>query len=135
MAGNKKLFRYYYWVILEFFKKHSRLILLSFFISFVAIIGFLSLSPYIKVAMTKQEVIGLVGQYDINNPPDEIVNKISNGLVTVTDKGEIIPVIANSWEVDPQGTRYRSISRTIFSGEIIKNLRAKTYLTISKTLR
>ncbi|MCL4364112.1 ABC transporter substrate-binding protein [Patescibacteria group bacterium] len=104
---QKKTLRYYYWLVIEFFKKNSRLIAISFFISFIGIIAFLSVSPYIKIALNREETIGLVGNYDLNNPPDEIVNKISNGLVTVTDKGEIIPVIANSWEVKDGGKIYR----------------------------
>lgn len=79
----------------------------SFFISFIGIIGFLSVSPFIKTALAPEEVIGLIGNYTVENPPEEIVNKISNGLVTVTDKGEIIPVIANSWEIKESGREYR----------------------------
>lgn len=107
MAGKKLVFRYYYWLFIEFFKKNSRLIIISFFISFIGIIALLSVSPYIKLALTQEQVVGLVGNYDLNNPPDEIVNKVSNGLVTVTEKGEIIPVISNSWEVKSQGKQYR----------------------------
>ena len=104
---QKKAFRYYYWLAIEFFKKNGRLIAISFFISFLVIIGFLSISPYIKVALTREETIGLVGNYDLNNPPEEMAAKISNGLVSISEKGKIIPVIANSWEVKKGGQEYR----------------------------
>lgn len=104
---NKKAFRYYYWLFLEFVKKYSRLILMSFFIGFISLIGFLSVSPYLKSIFNKQEIIGLVGNYDFTNLPDEIMTKISNGLVSVNEKGEIIPVLANSWEVKNEGKQYR----------------------------
>lgn len=104
---NKKLFRYYYWLFIEFFKKNSQLIFISFFTSFVFIVVFLSVSPYIKVLFVKERKIGLVGNYDLNNPPEEIVKNISNGLVTVSNKGEIIPVIASSWEVKDNAKKYR----------------------------
>ncbi|MFA6081001.1 MAG: ABC transporter substrate-binding protein [Patescibacteria group bacterium] len=104
---NKKAFRYYYWLLLEFIKKYSRLILMSFFIGFISLIGFLSVSPYLKLIFNKQEVIGLVGRYDFTNLPDEIMTKVSNGLVTISEKGEIIPVLANSWEVKDGGKQYR----------------------------
>ncbi len=107
MDSKKKIFRYYYWLIIEFFKKYSRVIAISFFVSFIGIIGFLSISPYIKIAMTREEVIGMVGNFDLNNPPEELASKISNGLVIVSEKGEIIPVIANSWEVKNGGKEYR----------------------------
>jgi len=104
---NKKAFRYYYWLFLEFVKKYSRLILMSFFIGFISLIGFLSVSPYLKSIFNKQEIIGLVGNYDFTNLPDEIMTKVSNGLVTINEKGEIIPVLANSWEVKDEGKQYR----------------------------
>ena len=107
IAFEKKTFRYYYWLVIEFFKKYSRLIAISFFVSFVVIVGFLSISPYIKVALTKEVVVGLVGNYDLNNPPEELAIRISNGLVSISEKGEIIPVIANSWEVKQNGKEYR----------------------------
>ena len=107
MALKKQVVRYYYWLVLEFFKKNGRSVIISFFVSFFGIIGLLSVSPYIKIATTKVEIVGLIGNYDLNNPPEEVINKISNGLVTVTEKGEIIPVIANSWEMLSDGKEYR----------------------------
>ncbi len=104
---KKKIFRYYYWLFLEFIKKYSRLILMSFFIGFISLIGFLSVSPYLKLIFNKQEIIGLVGNYNFTNLPDEIMTKVSNGLVTINEKGEIIPVLANSWEVKEQEKQYR----------------------------
>src|SRR3989344_918037 len=104
---KKNFFRYYYWLFLEFVKKYSRLILMSFFIGFISLIGFLSVSPYLKLIFNKQEIIGSVGNYDFTNLPDEILTKVSNGLVTVNEKGEIIPVLANSWEVKEKGKQYR----------------------------
>ncbi len=104
---NRKTFRYYYWLFLEFIKKYSRLILMSFFIGFISLIGFLSVSPYLKLMFNKQESIGLLGKYDFTNLPDEVMTKVSNGLVTISEKGEIIPVLANSWEVKDNGKQYR----------------------------
>ena len=80
---------------------------MSFFIGFISLIGFLSVSPYLKLIFNKQEIIGLIGSFDFTNLPDEIMTKVSNGLVTVNEKGEIVPVLANSWEVKDQGKQYR----------------------------
>ena len=104
---KKNFFRYYYWLFLEFIKKYSRLILMSFFIGFISLIGFLSVSPYLKLIFNKQEIIGLVGNYNFTNLPDKIMKKVSNGLVTINEKGEIVPVLANSWEVKDKGKQYR----------------------------
>ncbi len=108
MLSPKKTIRYYYWVVVEFTKKHLRLILLSFLLSFIFVIGIISLSPYFEnLFASRQEIIGLAGQYDFNNLPDEVLNKISNGLVYVDEKGEIIPVLSTSWEVKDGGKVYR----------------------------
>ena len=80
---------------------------MSFFIGFITLIGFLSVSPYLKLLFNKQETIGLIGSYSFTNLPDEVMTKVSNGLVTINEKGEIIPVLANSWEVKDGGKQYR----------------------------
>ncbi len=108
MAIDKKTFRYYYWLTEEFIKKHLKLIFLSFFISFIFIISFISLSPYLETFINaKREIIGLVGRYDVNNLPEEITFKISNGLIFINEKGEIIPTLASTWEVLNGGREYR----------------------------
>ncbi len=104
---NKKNIRYYFWLIGAFFKKYRYLIFLSFFISFLIIVFFVSLSPYIETLLIKQNVIGLVGRYSLNNPPEEITKKISNGLLTINEKGKVISVLAKSWEEKDNGLRYR----------------------------
>ncbi|MBI1863248.1 hypothetical protein HYS00_03955 [Candidatus Microgenomates bacterium] len=47
MTDRRKKFRYYYWFALEFTKKHSRKILLSFFLSFFVIVSVISFSSYL----------------------------------------------------------------------------------------
>ena len=87
---NKKAFRYHYWLFLEFTKKYSRLILMSFY-RIHQFDWLLSVSPYLKSIFNKQEIIGLVGNYDFINLPDEILIKVSNGLVTINEKGVSFP--------------------------------------------
>lgn len=108
MIISKKTFRYYYWLIVEFIKKHLRIIALSFFLSFFIIIALISFAPFVQtILLTKKEIIGLVGDYNLNSVPDEILNKISNGLLFINEKGEFIPTIASTWEVADQGKEYR----------------------------
>ncbi|MBI2641849.1 ABC transporter substrate-binding protein [Candidatus Roizmanbacteria bacterium] len=105
---NKKTLRYYYWLLIEFIKKNLKILLLSFFLSFILIIGAISFSPYIdSLLFTKRNVIGTLGNYDFNSLPQEITSKISNGLVFINEKGEIIPALASSWEVSKDGKEYR----------------------------
>ncbi len=104
---NKKTFRYYYWLVLEFVKKHVKLILLSFFLTFIFIISFISLSPYlVNLLISKQDVIGMVGNYDINSLPEEITDKISAGLLLTNEKGQLIPAITSTWDITNKGKTY-----------------------------
>lgn len=108
----KKTFRYYYWLTEEFIKKHLRIIALSFFLSFVLIIALISFAPYIQANfLTKKEVIGIVGDYDHSQLPEEITTKISSGLLFINEKGEFIPALASNWEVSEDGKEYRFIMR------------------------
>lgn len=108
MADTKKKIRYYYWFFTEFVKKNIKLLLLSFALSFIFIIGLISLSPYIETFFSgKKDIIGMVGKYDVNNLPEEITSKISNGLVYLNEKGEISPALASSWEILDKGLKYR----------------------------
>lgn len=103
-----KNIRYYYWIITAFSKKHARLILLSFLVSIVTIVGLLSIAPYVlNYTTSQQEIIGLVGNPDYTTLPDEILGKISNGLLFINEKGEVIPTLADSWEQIDNGKEYR----------------------------
>ena len=108
MSLNIKTFRYYYWFILEFTKKNIKMIALSFFISFFIVITLVSFSSVLnKFLFSKKEIIGIVGNYDLNNIPDEIINKISNGLVSIGPNGEVLPALASTWEIIDGGKEFR----------------------------
>ena len=105
---SKKTFRYYYWLVVEFIKKHLKLILISFLLSFFMIITLISLSPYLETLFSsKHQTIGLIGEYKYDNLPDEIISKISNGLVVINEKGKIVPAVASTFEIKDKGLRYR----------------------------
>lgn len=108
MVLSRKTIRYYYWLAKEFFSKHVKLIVASFFIGFIFVIGIISLSPYlVNILSSQKRIVGLVGTYDFNSIPDEITNKVSNGLIYINERGEIIPALATSWEVRNNGKEYR----------------------------
>jgi peptide/nickel transport system substrate-binding protein len=84
------------------------LIFLSFIASLVGIITFISFSPYVVRALTSdQEIIGIAGTYDYNNIPPSIKEQISNSLLHINEKGEIVPILAESWERLDDGKEYR----------------------------
>jgi len=105
---QKKTVRYYYWLTVEFITKHAKLIFLSALISAIAVIGGITVSPYVANLFASQTtIIGMVGEYTVDQLPDEITTKISNGLVYVNDKGAILPLLAAGWETSNNGRTYR----------------------------
>ncbi len=97
----RKKIRFYYWLVTSFLRKHFRLIVLSFTISILLIVAFVSVSPSIdKILGSRRDTIGYVGQFDFHNLPDEIASKISSGLVFVDTNGNLIPALAANWEGD-----------------------------------
>ncbi len=108
MLSKNKKFRYYYWLVTAFFKKNVKVIVISFFVSIILVAAIISVSPYIiRYTTIKRVVVGLVGSYQIQELPDEIVAKTSNGLVRVDEKGAIQPVLAERWTVADNGKTYR----------------------------
>ena len=109
MIVDKKTIRFFYWLLIEFFKKNLKAIVFSFFLSFLAIIFFISISPffYRQFLTQKKEIIGIAGEYDYNNLPNEILEKISSGLLYVDFQGKLIPLFVNSWEISDDGKKYR----------------------------
>jgi len=102
MTIGSKNPRYYYWLILEFIRKHSKLIFLSFLISVITAVSIVTISPYISSTLIRhKKIVGLVGSYDaqsFDKLPDEILSKISSSLTSVNDKGIVLPLLATTWE-------------------------------------
>ncbi|KXK08135.1 MAG: putative D,D-dipeptide-binding periplasmic protein DdpA precursor [Microgenomates bacterium OLB22] len=103
-----KRVRFYWWLAQAFVKKNARILLASMLVSFVSMIVLMSLYPIINAFLfNKKEVTGLVGAYTSQNLPDEVSTLLSSPLVHVTPKGEIIPIVADSWELFEGEKRYR----------------------------
>lgn len=96
------------WLIKAYLKKHGKTILL-FFIAGLAAFLFLILTKDFfieKIPFTKKQTIGMVGSYDVNSLPFEILQEISYGLTSVSVDGEISPAAALSWKIDKGGKEY-----------------------------
>jgi len=107
MAERNKI-RYYYWLILEFLRKNVKLIIITTLISFFVIISAISIFPYIETNISQKKIVmGIIGQHDVNNLPDEITSRLSNGLIFINEKGETLPALASSWEIKDNSREYR----------------------------
>lgn len=106
MAFNRRLL---FWLIREYFKKFGK----SIFIFFILGIGFFFifksfLISYIdKFSIIHNEKIGLVGSYTSDNLPNEILNKLSNGLIKIDPSNDTPrPDLAKDWNIQNNGKTY-----------------------------
>lgn len=103
----KKL-RYYYWLLIAFIRKNIKFLVVSFILGFFAIILFLHLFPFLQSVLFRERiVIGVAGNYTVKTLPIDILRQVSNPLVSVNEEGELIPVLAHSYEVLDEGKVYR----------------------------
>lgn len=87
--------RYIYRLIQAFLKRFKGIIFLGFVIG---IIFFLFLTFFLPSMTSDKQKIGLVGRYTVDNLPEEISTKISNGLTKTDESGNVVPSLAKSWE-------------------------------------
>lgn len=118
MAIGDKNVRYYRWLLVEFARKHNKLIFLSFLISVIVAVSIVTISPYISSTLIRnKKIIGMVGAYraqSFDSLPDEILTKISSSLTTVNDKGIVLPLLATTWEHSADEKTYTfSIRRNV----------------------
>lgn len=100
----KKLLFFSYFLT-AIIKKHYRTVVVGLVLGSLFFIFFPKLVK-IMPQFRRREKIGIIGQYTINNLPEEILNQISLGLTSVSEKGEAIPQLAESWEITDQGKTY-----------------------------
>ncbi len=96
------------WLIKAYARKHGRTILFFFVSGLVAfVLLFLTKDFFIgRLPFIHKETIGIVGSYDVNTIPSDILLNVSSGLTEVDSKGSIIPSLASSWKIDENGKKY-----------------------------
>ncbi len=117
-----KPFRERIWFIKGFLKKYSRQILFSIGITIIlAIFGNFVIGrlPQIK----DHHRIGIVGQFGSGQLPPYIISFLNAGLVTLDDKHQPQPGLAQKWEISEDGktyTFYLKPNLKWFTGEDVK---------------
>jgi peptide/nickel transport system substrate-binding protein len=96
------------WLIRAYLKRWGKTIFISFGIGLLVFLFlFFNRSLILsKVPISRSETIGLVGSYNIDNLPPEIMEKISYGLTKVDGNGEVKPGAAGKWEIRDGGRTY-----------------------------
>ncbi|MDD3679527.1 MAG: ABC transporter substrate-binding protein [Candidatus Shapirobacteria bacterium] len=102
MATEKKRIRFYWHLIWEFLKRH-RIIIIGLIV-LATLLALLSL----KLNLLQRRVlrIGLAGQYESHNLPQQVSRLISQGLVVVDSDGSISPGAAKDWQINNDGKEY-----------------------------
>lgn len=107
MSQQNNSLRYYYWLIKEFGKKHSKMILLSFFLSLFLILSLLSFSSQLdSLFLSNRKIVGIVGAYEPSSLPTEVLNNISYGLVYIDNRGVVKPAVAERWTGTSDGKKF-----------------------------
>ncbi len=99
MALQKK--RYYTWLLKAYFRRWKKTILGAIAISLFTSVAVSALVFfYIMPLLANDELrVGYWGVYRVEDLPDEVVGKMSMGLVKVEADGKISPAAAKSWEI------------------------------------
>lgn len=98
--------RKFYWYLTAYIKKHGW----KFFFALALGIGVFSLIlPWLlrHVSFYQTYYIGIVGEYSLDNLPDEIQEQLSAGLIMIEDDGTFVPDIAEKVTIENEGLRYR----------------------------
>lgn len=104
MTFPKKI-RFFFHFIIAIVKKQYKIIFLGLILGISAF--FILPKVYSRLPKPNDvEKIGVVGQYLINDIPLSILQEISYGLTTVSEKGEAVPALAKEWSVLDDGKTY-----------------------------
>lgn len=93
--------RYIFRLTIAFISRFKLILFLGVFLGVSTF--FLSKFLGSKILNKKIERIGIVGKYQVNNLPKEILGLISRGLTDFDEKGQVIPQIASDWQTDDLG--------------------------------
>ncbi len=95
-------FREKAWFVSSFLKKYSALIGISLIITVPLLIFGNSLIK--KLPLPKDQVrVGIVGQFGSNQLPQTILNFLDAGLISLNEKYEPVPNVAQSWSISEDG--------------------------------
>jgi len=93
------------WFISLFFKKYAKHVLASLLLTVIFVVLIRQLIQIFPKSKPNYRV-GIVGQFGANQLPSRIINLLNAGLVTINDKQEPVPNMAQRWEVSADGKTY-----------------------------
>ncbi len=105
LLGRRRLI---FWLFRAYLKKWRKTILASFIFGLLVFTGFYlgwgTIVP--ELPFNQRMVVGMVGSYNTDNIPAEVLRKASRGLTLVGDNGKPRPDIAQNWSIKDNGKTY-----------------------------
>lgn len=96
-----------YWFLKSFLSKQNRFVVLGFILGFLLIVYWYSgFSLSLRNLITPENSVGLIGKYNLSNLPLSLQNKISLGLMRLTEDDQATPAAALSYEIKNEGKSY-----------------------------
>lgn len=100
--------RLIFWLLKAYLKKWGKVIFISFLAGLGVFFLLLAFSSWLSniIPVERKTTIGMVGNYTLDTIPPNILSRLSEGLTTISEKGETKPGIANFWEIKKGGKEY-----------------------------
>lgn len=104
--------RLIFWLLRAYIKEWGKTISVSFVLGLLFFIVVFSSRSFIfsKIKIANRQSVGIaqiVSRNDLpNSLPDVILRDISRGLTKISDKGEVMPDLADKWEVKDDGKTF-----------------------------
>ncbi len=100
--------RLFWWLLRAYVKQWGKRIFFFFLFGLLIFFALIRSAGTIvsKIPLGYRESIGVIGDYTLENLPDPILYKISNGLTTLDKNGIPKPLVATKWEIKNDGKTY-----------------------------
>lgn len=96
--------RYYYWLVTGFLKKYTRIIVIVCVAAFFLLFLFKSYADDFAHLVNFNKVrIGVLTQGAKEKIPLEVLKNASTSIATYNKKGELVPQLAQKWDIDKEG--------------------------------
>lgn len=103
----RKKLRLYYWLFLAFVEKYLLYVALSFFVTSIVIAFYIFFSrDILQVLVLERHRIGISGYYTLDDPPDDVLEKVTAPLFIRKQDGSYESEVVRSYSHDPDFKRF-----------------------------
>lgn len=95
------------WLLQSFLSRYKRHFVIAFVVGSIAALLIWQFGPPLyRMVFPERKYVGVIGHYEPTRLPSTIEEKLSSGLVAVSEGGQVEPALATHWEVNKEGTLY-----------------------------